>query len=233
MVSYATPGGGVGPHVDSYDVFLLQGPGRRRLARRTKRHTSRIPATCSTCRRACEHDGVALDAVLHLLDRLPRAARRRARRGVPRLAARARPARRALPRPAASRRRRGRRASRARWSRSRENVLARIRWTRGDVIAFLGRYLSSPKPHVVFSAADEPRRGRCALDPKTAAPLLRRALLHQRRSALGAPARGCAARARRPARGADKAFLAPLAGLIAEWRRAGLRALRMKGTLMD
>ncbi len=30
MVSYAVPGGGVGPHFDSYDVFLLQGPGRRR-----------------------------------------------------------------------------------------------------------------------------------------------------------------------------------------------------------
>ena len=30
MVSYAAPGGGVGPHVDSYDVFLLQGEGRRR-----------------------------------------------------------------------------------------------------------------------------------------------------------------------------------------------------------
>lgn len=30
MVSYATPGGGVGPHVDSYDVFLLQAHGRRR-----------------------------------------------------------------------------------------------------------------------------------------------------------------------------------------------------------
>src|SRR6185436_14644754 len=30
MVSYAAPGGGVGPHVDSYDVFLLQGFGRRR-----------------------------------------------------------------------------------------------------------------------------------------------------------------------------------------------------------
>jgi len=30
MVSYAAPGGGVGPHVDSYDVFLLQGMGRRR-----------------------------------------------------------------------------------------------------------------------------------------------------------------------------------------------------------
>lgn len=30
MVSYAAPGGTVGPHVDSYDVFLLQGRGRRR-----------------------------------------------------------------------------------------------------------------------------------------------------------------------------------------------------------
>jgi 50S ribosomal protein L16 3-hydroxylase len=30
MVSYAAPGGGVGPHVDSYDVFLVQGSGRRR-----------------------------------------------------------------------------------------------------------------------------------------------------------------------------------------------------------
>jgi 50S ribosomal protein L16 3-hydroxylase len=30
MVSYATDGGGVGPHVDSYDVFLLQALGRRR-----------------------------------------------------------------------------------------------------------------------------------------------------------------------------------------------------------
>jgi len=30
MVSYAAPGGSVGPHDDRYDVFLLQGPGRRR-----------------------------------------------------------------------------------------------------------------------------------------------------------------------------------------------------------
>ena len=30
MVSYAAPGGGVGPHFDSYDVFLLQGFGHRR-----------------------------------------------------------------------------------------------------------------------------------------------------------------------------------------------------------
>ncbi len=30
MVSLAAPGGGVGPHFDQYDVFLLQGQGRRR-----------------------------------------------------------------------------------------------------------------------------------------------------------------------------------------------------------
>jgi len=30
MVSYATDGGGVGPHFDGYDVFLIQGLGKRR-----------------------------------------------------------------------------------------------------------------------------------------------------------------------------------------------------------
>ncbi len=30
MISYATDGGGVGPHFDSYDVFLLQAEGQRR-----------------------------------------------------------------------------------------------------------------------------------------------------------------------------------------------------------
>lgn len=30
MVSYSVPGGGVGPHIDSYHVFLVQGKGKRR-----------------------------------------------------------------------------------------------------------------------------------------------------------------------------------------------------------
>lgn len=30
MISYALPGGGVGAHIDQYDVFLIQGSGRRR-----------------------------------------------------------------------------------------------------------------------------------------------------------------------------------------------------------
>jgi 50S ribosomal protein L16 3-hydroxylase len=36
MVSFAAPGGGVGPHVDNYDVFLVQGSGARkwRIGRR-------------------------------------------------------------------------------------------------------------------------------------------------------------------------------------------------------
>lgn len=29
MISYATPGGGVGPHIDLYDVFICQGSGQR------------------------------------------------------------------------------------------------------------------------------------------------------------------------------------------------------------
>src|SRR2546425_9477423 len=40
MVSFATRGGGVGPHVDSYDVFLLQASGRRRW--RSEEHTSEL-----------------------------------------------------------------------------------------------------------------------------------------------------------------------------------------------
>jgi 50S ribosomal protein L16 3-hydroxylase len=38
MISFATDGGGVGPHFDSYDVFLLQAQGQRkwRIGRQTK-----------------------------------------------------------------------------------------------------------------------------------------------------------------------------------------------------
>ena len=40
MLSYATDGGGVGPHLDSYDVFLLQVHGRRRWRIGRARDTS-------------------------------------------------------------------------------------------------------------------------------------------------------------------------------------------------
>ncbi len=43
MVSYAAPGGGVGPHVDSYDVFLLQGHGLRQWRISTQRDQALDP----------------------------------------------------------------------------------------------------------------------------------------------------------------------------------------------
>ncbi len=43
MVSYAAPGGGVGPHFDSYDVFLLQGEGTRRWRISQQKELSLIP----------------------------------------------------------------------------------------------------------------------------------------------------------------------------------------------
>jgi 50S ribosomal protein L16 3-hydroxylase len=82
MISYAVPGGGVGPHVDSYDVFLLQGAGRRRwrygrqkdnrlrgdvplkiLERFTPRHDAVLVAgDMLYLPPHVAHDGVALDA---------------------------------------------------------------------------------------------------------------------------------------------------------------------------
>src|SRR3954463_5526329 len=66
MVSYATPGGGVGPHVDSYDVFLLQGPGRRRWTvwdRKGKTFQYVVNrGDLLYLPPGWKHDGVALDA---------------------------------------------------------------------------------------------------------------------------------------------------------------------------
>ncbi len=45
MVSYATDGGGVGPHYDQYDVFLIQGKGQRRwrIGQRCDAHSALLP----------------------------------------------------------------------------------------------------------------------------------------------------------------------------------------------
>ena len=216
MVSYATPGGGVGPHVDSYDVFLLQGPGRRRWRVVQKEYIAH-PGDLLYLPPGIEHDGVALEEcyTYSIGFRAPRGAELGAafldwlhERGLPdaayrdpRLAPASRPAR--IPR------------EMLQFS---EKVLARIRWSRGDVIDFLGRYLSSPKPHVVF----RPQKSRGAavlLDPKTSL------LYYGERFFIN----GQALSVRHPRRlheladrrRADKAFLAPLASLIAEWQRAG------------
>jgi 50S ribosomal protein L16 3-hydroxylase len=43
MISFATDGGGVGPHVDSYDVFLLQSQGKRRWKIGRVEHPELVP----------------------------------------------------------------------------------------------------------------------------------------------------------------------------------------------
>jgi 50S ribosomal protein L16 3-hydroxylase len=43
MISYATEGGGVGPHYDSYDVFLLQAHGQRRWRIGRQKDLSLVP----------------------------------------------------------------------------------------------------------------------------------------------------------------------------------------------
>jgi 50S ribosomal protein L16 3-hydroxylase len=51
MVSYAVDGGGVGPHFDQYDVFLIQGQGRRRW---------RIGPVCDATTELLPHDDLRL-----------------------------------------------------------------------------------------------------------------------------------------------------------------------------
>jgi 50S ribosomal protein L16 3-hydroxylase len=173
MVSYAAPGGGVGPHVDSYDVFLLQGPGRRRWKvwlsdRKTKTYVLDA-GDMLYLPPGLKHDGVALDACFtySIGFRTPRGAEIGAafldflhERGLP--DARYRdpglaPARDAGRIPAGM----------LRFS---EKHLRRIRWSRRDVERFVGEYLTTPKAHVVFHPGRGSRplaRSRVVLDPKT------------------------------------------------------------------
>ena len=228
MVSYATPGGGVGPHIDRYDVFPLQGPDGGCGAFKAN-GIWRTPATCSTCRRACATTAWR-STMLHLLDRLSRAARRGARRCLPRLAARARSAGRGLPRcrPAAGARPGEVPKAMVRFA---DALLARIRWSRSDVERFVGEYLSEPKPHVVFPApaaggglARLDRAPRC----EDAAALPRPPVLHQRRELDRAAARA-GLRELADRRIADGARLpGRLAGLISRWQRLGYAHLEKK-----
>jgi 50S ribosomal protein L16 3-hydroxylase len=169
MVSYAAPGGGVGPHADSYDVFLLQALGRRRwrygrqddlrlrpgvplkiLARFTPQHEATlVPGDMLYVPPDFAHEGIAIDECVTcsigfraplsqelaeaFLDHLRDAIDMPGRYADPDL----RPARAAAHIDAKMRRRVAR-------------TIAQIRWNSEDVARFLGRYLTEPKPEVVF-----------------------------------------------------------------------------------
>jgi 50S ribosomal protein L16 3-hydroxylase len=172
MVSYAGTGGGVGPHIDSYDVFLLQGPGRRLwrvwFGGKTLKYILQ-PGDMLYLPPGVKHDGVALDPcyTYSIGFRTPRGTELGAafldwlhERGLPDSRYRdpgLRPAR------------NGGRIPPGLIVHSKRS-LDRITWSKRDVERFVGQYLTTPKPHVVF----RPGRGRLplsrarvVLDPKT------------------------------------------------------------------
>jgi 50S ribosomal protein L16 3-hydroxylase len=175
MVSYAAPGGGVGPHFDSYDVFLLQGPGRRRwrIGRQddlTLRPGLPLkilkdfapeeemvvePGDLLYLPPTYAHDGVAIDecftysigfraptnaelAGQFLADVSERVALD-GRYADPGLRATKTPGR--IP---------------AAMVDATNAAIDAVRWTRGDVADFLGRYLSDPKARVFFDPPEDP-----------------------------------------------------------------------------
>lgn len=177
MVSYAVDGGGVGPHVDSYDVFLLQGPGRRRWrlmppARQPFRLVAGAPLRLIAGFRPTEdmtlesgdmlylppgwgHEGTAIGTcqTYSIGFRAPGGAELSAA-FLDFLHERgfpddayADPERRAASHPA---------RIDAHLIGHAAKMLDRIEWCRADVAEFLGRYLSELKQHVVFDPPARP-----------------------------------------------------------------------------
>ncbi len=171
MVSYAAPGGSVGPHFDSYDVFLLQGTGHRRwqisaqtdltliddvplkILRQFKAEEEWLlgPGDMLYLPPHYAHHGVAEDActTYSIGFRAP-SAQELAHAFLVHLqdtmhldGQYADPDLRPQKHPAE--------ISRAMLKQI-EATIARIHWTSADIAQFTGRYLSDPKPNVFFDA---------------------------------------------------------------------------------
>ena len=169
MASYAAPGGGVGPHFDSYDVFLLQTQGRRRwrygrqddlalrpgvplriLRRFTPQHDATLaPGDMLYLPPQIAHDGVALDACITcsigfrapLLQEIAEAFVDHLRDSIDIPGRYGDPDLRPSRHPA--------RIDRVLRSGFAEAIDG-IRWNKDDVTRFIGRFASEPAPNVVF-----------------------------------------------------------------------------------
>ena len=177
MVSYAVDGGGVGPHVDSYDVFLLQVEGRRRWRwsaptksiddhawiegaplkqLRTFVHDDEAvlePGDMLYLPPSCAHEGVAIGpcTTASIGFRAP-AWNALTQEFLFTMAERSWPDGRWSD--AGRMRTTSPGAIDAEMLSAIERRLSRVRWTARDVEAFVGRHFSEPKPHVAF---DRPR----------------------------------------------------------------------------
>ena len=175
MVSYAPTGGGVGPHFDSYDVFLLQGEGRRRWRIGRQRDLDLVPgAPLRILRRfhpsrewmtrpgdllylppRCAHDGIAVsDCITYSIGFRAPGAQELGARFLEYLQEQLRldgiysdPGLQPQRRPA-------RLADDM--LRTVRGVLHRIHWSNADAMRFLGCYLTEPKASVLFARPTRP-----------------------------------------------------------------------------
>ena len=173
MVSYAVPGGGAGPHFDSYDVFLLQGEGTRRWRISTQkdlRLAPNLPLKILGNFRAEQewvlapgdmlylppryaHEGVALTgcATYSIGFRAPSAHElafnffSHAQDELALDGMYADPDLKPQRHPAE--------ISRAMVKKAAQTI-GRLSWSEDDYVHFLGKYLTEPKPHVFFSPPD-------------------------------------------------------------------------------
>jgi 50S ribosomal protein L16 3-hydroxylase len=175
MVSYAPKGGGVGPHFDSYDVFLLQGSGHRRWQISAQADRSLIegaPLRILRDFRAEQewvleagdmlylpphyaHNGIAEDdCMTYSIGFRTPAYHELAEQFLVYLQDRIKVDG-MYADPDLKTQRHPSEISAAMLYQA-EQVIKQVRWDREDIANFLGCYLSEPKPHIFFDAPERP-----------------------------------------------------------------------------
>lgn len=173
MVSYAPKGGGVGPHFDPYDVFLLQGMGHRRWQISTQTDRTLIegaplrilkdfkieqewvlaPGDMLYLPPQCAHNGIAEDdCMTYSIGFRTPAYQELAEQFLVYLQDRicvdglyADPDLKTQTHPS---------EINPDMLNQVEKAIGQVRWDKGDIKNFLGCYLSEPKPHIFFDAPE-------------------------------------------------------------------------------
>jgi len=175
MVSYAPRGGGVGPHFDAYDVFLLQGKGHRRWQISTQADRTLIegaplrilkdfkveqewvlaPGDMLYLPPHCAHNGIAEDdCMTYSIGFRTPAYQELAEQFLVYLQDRicvdgmyADPDLKTQRHPS---------EISADMLDQAEHAIRQMQWGRREIAGFLGCYLSEPKPHIFFDAPEKP-----------------------------------------------------------------------------